>query len=46
MIQKPHVFSISPKFISFVVLKALSVAFVLPCRTVLVTACINELTLT
>lgn len=45
MIQKPYVFLISPKFISFVVLKALSVALVPSCRTVLVTAYINELTL-
>ena len=45
MIQKPYVFSISPKFISFVTLKALSLALVLPCRTALVIACLNELTL-
>lgn len=45
MIQKPYIFSISLKFISFVILKALSVALVLPCRTALVIACLNELTL-
>lgn len=45
MIQKPFVFSISPKFISFVILKALTVASVLLRRSALVIVYINELIL-
>lgn len=45
MIRKPFVSSVSPKFISFVILKALTVASVLLRRGALVIVYINELIL-